>query len=152
MARDHVPSGAARGLAAAVVLVALAACGWIEAGLAPFRAGSTALTLGAAAVLVALGMLADRSARAPRAAPAVPGSATGRGLSRAGLAAWAVSLCYAVVVELWEYFRSPRSLHPTLSSLANEVIGPGHRPARACAFVAWGLGCVGLARRPRRRP
>lgn len=134
------------------LLVALAGCGWIEAGLAPFRAPSTALTLAAGAGLVAFGLLADRmGAPAPEPVPERTGPVAGNALAGIGVAAWTAAVSYAVAVELWEYLQSPRRLHPTLSSLANVVLGPGHRPLRAAAFVAWGIGCVVLARRPRRR-
>jgi len=58
----------------------------------------------------------------------------------------------ALAVELWELFHSPRNLYPTLSSLANEVIGPGHRIGRALAFVCWGAVGLAMAASPRTRP
>jgi hypothetical protein len=67
-----------------------------------------------------------------------------------GALAWLLATLLVVAVELWELFHSPRSLYPTLSSLANAVIGPGHRVGRAAAFVCWGACGLIVVSRPRR--
>jgi hypothetical protein len=48
--------------------------------------------------------------------------------------------------ELASFLHHPRPAHPTLSSLANDVLG--HHPARAAAMVAWLAIGTALARRP----
>jgi hypothetical protein len=68
-----------------------------------------------------------------------------------GAMAWLLAALLAVAVELWELFHSPRSAYPTLSSLANDVLGPGHRVARAAAFLCWGVCGLVVASRPGRR-
>jgi hypothetical protein len=65
--------------------------------------------------------------------------------------AWMLAGGLVLAVELWELFHSPRASYPTLSSLANEVIGPGHQAARAVAFVCWALCGLIVSSRPRRR-
>lgn len=54
---------------------------------------------------------------------------------RAGIGVW---LILAVAVAGWElasFVQHPRAEHPTLSSLANDVLR--HHPLRALAMVAW---------------
>lgn len=118
----------------------------------PFELESTAVTFSAAAVIVLLGALSWRDGEL-LAARGEPEAQLGRGtgLRRWGNLAWALAIALALAVELWELFHLPRSSYPTLSSLANEVIGPGHRVGRALAFVCWALGGLVLASRPRSR-
>ena len=66
-----------------------------------------------------------------------------------GILAWSLAMALAVAVEMWELLHSPRSRYPTLSSLANDVIGPGHRPGRAIAFFCWAAVGLILTSRPR---
>ena len=62
-----------------------------------------------------------------------------------GALVWAILLALLAGWELAAYVQHPRADHPTLSSLANEVLD--WRPARAVAFLGWlGIG-VDLARR-----
>lgn len=149
-------------------LVLLAICGWFEAALAPFGIGSSAVTFSAAAAVLAASAICGRRSRpAPEAppqeaglpapgtlatdrsthpderVPRAPGRAEGPSLGWRGGLAWLLAALLALAVELWELFHSPRHLYPTLSSLANEVVGPGHRLARAAAFLCWGaLGFI----------
>jgi ABC-type nitrate/sulfonate/bicarbonate transport system permease component len=64
-----------------------------------------------------------------------PGSVLPWGLLCALLAAW----------ELAAYFQQPRADHPTLSSLADQVLD--WRPAQALAFLAWIAVGADLSRR-----
>jgi hypothetical protein len=91
--------------------------------------------------------------RAPTRAPAcVPGETIGdTSLRLRGTITWLLAVLLALAVELWELFHAPRSSYPTLSSLANEVLGPGHRIARAAAFMCWGACGLIVASRPGRR-
>ncbi|MGO9963780.1 MAG: hypothetical protein ACLPUG_10185 [Acidimicrobiales bacterium] len=143
----------------AIVLV-IAVCGWFAAGVPPFGVEANVVTFSAAAAI--LGASAAL-ARLRRPAPAWresglnlgqpgPTAATGDTSWRlAGLVAWLLAALFVVAVELWELFHAPRSAYPTLSSLANEVLGPGHRVARAAAFLCWGLCGLVVGRRPGRR-
>ena len=62
-----------------------------------------------------------------------------------GAVVWAVLVALLAGWELAAYLQAPRADHPTLSSLANEVLD--WRPARAFAFLAWFGAGVDLARR-----
>ena len=135
--------------AAGVVLVALAACGWFAAAMPPFGIESSAVTFSVAAA-----MLAASAVLAQKYSPALdlPGRASLRdaSLRLRGAVAWSLAALVALAVELWELFHTPRSLHPTLSSLANEVLGPGHRVVRTAAFVCWGACGLVVSSRSRR--
>lgn len=48
---------------------------------------------------------------------------------------WLVVLGALLVWEVAAFSGSPRSTHPTLSSIADAALGP--RPLEAAAFVAW---------------
>lgn len=58
---------------------------------------------------------------------------------------WAVLVALLAGWELAAYFQHPRAEHPTLSSLANEVLD--WRPARVLAFLLWTVVGADLARR-----
>ena len=133
-------------------LAALALCGWYEAAMAPFRVASSATTFSTGAAVLALGAVRNRRTRPAGYREEVTTKATHTALAHRGAVAWMLAGGLALAVELWELFHSPRSLYPTLSSLANEVVGPGHRLGRTTAFVLWGaLGIVIMAR-TRRQP
>ncbi len=54
-------------------------------------------------------------------------------------AVWAVLLAAVVAWEVIAFLQHPRAQHPTLSSLANEVLAD--HPLRALAMLVWlGLG------------
>lgn len=65
--------------------------------------------------------------------------------ARSSAAPWLLLAAAACAWELQAYLRQPRYDHPTLSSLANALLGS--HPARAAAFVLWLLTTVELARR-----
>jgi hypothetical protein len=117
-------------LIAAVLLVAYA---WWVVALAPFSGqATTAVVLGGAAAM-AVGARQRRRARSPSAR------------DMAGIATWAALAAAAGAWQLATYLQDPRADHPTVSSLANEVLDS--HLARAVAFVVWIAAARGLARR-----
>jgi polyferredoxin len=137
--------------AAGLFLVALAVCGWFEARMAPFGLSSSVVTFSVAAAVLSLSAISTRRWRSePSLAPQSPVGTPAR-LRGYGLAAWVLVAGLVVAVELWELFHSPRSFYPTLSSLANGLIGPGHRIGRAAAFVCWAVCGLVVSERPRCR-
>ena len=102
--------------------VAVGAYAWWVAGLEHFTATALAAVMVAAALAVG-------SARWPRRrAPADP-------TRTMALRSWMVVLGALVVWELVAFSLSPRSTHPTLSSMADAALTA--RPLEAAAFVAW---------------
>ncbi len=115
----------------ALLLVALAVTyAWWVSGLRPFTWPALVAVGLAAVATVGLG-----ARQREEAAPAVPD----------GALVWAVLLALVAGWELAAYVQHPRADHPTLSSLANEVLD--WRPARAGAFLGWGAAGADLARR-----
>jgi len=134
-------------------IVALAVCGWFEAAMHPFGIESSTVTFLVAAALLVVGFALDHQrvlepelSECDAFRPARDTSLRFR-----GMVTWVLAVGFVIAVELWELFHSPRSLYPTLSSLANDIIGPGHRVGRAVAFVCWGICGPIVASRPRRR-
>ncbi|MGH9227883.1 MAG: hypothetical protein ACRD07_03975 [Acidimicrobiales bacterium] len=117
-------------LAAAVLLLAYA---WWVVALAPFSGRATAAVVLAGAAAMAVGARERRRTRSP---------STG---AMAGIATWAALAATAGAWQLAAYLQHPRADHPTLSSLANEVLDS--HLARAAAFVVWIAAVRGLARR-----
>jgi hypothetical protein len=146
-ARVLTPTG--RVAAGVACLVGLAGCGWLEAAMPPFRVGSTVVTFSAAAVVLVFGATVVRRGFPAPVSPEWGGAAPFR---LAGQLCWLAACLLALSVELWELAHGPRHLYPTLSSIANDVIGPGHRAARAVAFVCWGACGLALSWRPKRWP
>jgi len=139
-----------RPVAIALVVAALGSCGWIEAAMRPFSVATSVFTFSVAAAVLATGALAAR--RKTQVGPTdieLSRQVTETSLRMRGVVAWTLATGLVVAVELWELFHSPRAHYPTLSSLANEVIGPGHRVERTAAFVCWGAVGLVLASRPR---
>ncbi len=67
-----------------------------------------------------------------------PGSKTATGTEQRGvlgLAVWLLLIGVAVAVQLFNYSDWPRTVYPTLSSLANQVFWL--YPVRLAAFVLW---------------
>lgn len=138
-------------------LVALGASGWFVAAIPPFGVESSAVTLAAGAVVLLAASTMEGRRRAGLFVVDAP-TQLGRGMRRVdatdlslrvpGIIAWSAGALLALGVELWELFHSPRSLYPTLSSMANEVVGYGHHIGRAVAFVCWGACGLLLASRP----
>ncbi len=66
-------------------------------------------------------------------------------LGRTGFVVWVTWLAAVTGWELWALFSLPRSTHPTISSLVDELISS--HPARAGAVLLWVLIGWWLARR-----
>jgi hypothetical protein len=116
-------------LAAAVGLVAYA---WWAVGLAPFSAQATATVVLAGVAAMAVGR------RQRRRGPPSDGDMS-------GIAPWAGLAALAGAWQLAAYLQHPRADHPTVSSLANELLDS--HPARAAAFLVWIAAAWWLARR-----
>jgi hypothetical protein len=128
--RDSAPDrGRAVRLLAAVLLAGYA---WWAVGLAPFSGRATAAVVLGGAAAMAVGAR-ERPRRSPRAG------------DMAGIATWAALAAIAGAWQLAAYLQHPRADHPTLSSLANEVLDS--HLARALAFIVWIAAARGLARR-----
>ena len=55
---------------------------------------------------------------------------------RAGWIAWAIAIGVVTAWQLWNYFNSPRSDHPTISHLLDDLVGlPGI--GRGVGFAIW---------------
>ena len=116
-----------------VIGLALVAYAWWAAGLPHFTLAALVATVGVPALVVL--------AAAWRRRPARQESRWAPGAWRP----WAAVLGALAGWELLAYSLSPRSAHPTLSSLADAALRP--RAVEAAAFLAWlGLGWR-LARR-----
>ena len=118
----------------AVVVVAgfAAVYAWWTAGLRPFT-WPALVAVGLAGVVTIF--VGTRWRRPPESRSAYSGSVLPWGVLCAVLAAW----------ELAAYFQQPRADHPTLSSLADQMLD--WRPAQALAFLAWLAVGVDLSRR-----
>jgi hypothetical protein len=132
--RPHVGAGGGEpGRAVRLVLaVGLAIYAWWAVGLAPFSAEATAAVVLAGMAAMAVGGR-ERRRRSP----------TDGDVS--GIVPWAA---LAAVVGAWQlaaYLQHPRAGHPTVSSLANELLDS--HPARAAAFLVWIAAAGWLARR-----
>jgi hypothetical protein len=122
------------GLAARlVVAIALATYAWWAVGLGPFSARATAAVVLAGAAAMAIGGRERRRGRPP-----TDGDAS-------GIAPWAALATVAGAWQLTAYLQHPRAGHPTVSSLANELLDS--HPARAAAFLVWIAAAWWLARR-----
>ena len=122
--------------------------------MAPFGIGANVVTFSVAAALLGTAALLGRRTSGSKTCPASTPSTGAEGVASLrlmGTLAWLIVALFTLAVELWEYAHGPRHLYPTLSSLANEVLGPGHRIARAVAFVCWGLIGLVIASPPRSR-
>ncbi len=119
-------------MARPAVAVVVGAYAWWVAGLEHFTAPPLVAVMVAASLAVVPAWWPRR--RQPTR-PDRPGS----------LRPWLVVLGALLTWELVAFSGSPRSTHPTLSSLADTALGP--RPLEAAAFVAW----LALGRRLARR-
>jgi hypothetical protein len=105
----------------AVVVVTLCFV-WVAGGLRSFTWPAMVFTaVGGLAIFV----VAGRSAGPSTATPA----------NRRDLAVWALWLGAVTGWELWALSMDPRSSHPTLSSLLNNVIET--HPGRSAALLVW---------------
>jgi hypothetical protein len=108
---------------------------WVAAGRRPFTTAQAVMV-----VIPALALLLGALLQPSRPAPRVD--------ARASLAVWVALAAVALAWQLLAYFDSPRRDHPTLSSLADDVMRD--RPGRALMFLVWlALGWCIL--RPRAR-
>jgi hypothetical protein len=132
--RTHVGAGARDpGRAVRIVLaVGLATYAWWAVGLAPFSAHATAAVVLAGVAALAVGAR-ERRRRSP----------TDGDVS--GIAPWAALAAVAGAWQLAAYLQHPRADHPTVSSLANELLDS--HPARAAAFLVWIAATRWIARR-----
>jgi hypothetical protein len=114
-----------------LVVGAVAAYSWVAAGFRPFTPAEEVLV--AIPALLAL-VLAVRTSGATRTdSYDVPTRGSG--------AIWLALVVVAAGWELNAYFSSPRSAHPTLSVIADNVMSV--RPGRALVFALWlALGWV----------
>jgi hypothetical protein len=103
----------------------------VATGLRPFTLPALVAILGAGLVAIIIGR---------RLLPAV---ASGQPVSGVGL--WAVLAGAAVVWELQAFLQRPRSDHPTVSSLSNDLLQS--HSSRAGALLVWLAAGVWLARR-----
>ena len=132
--RTHVGAGARdRGRAVRLVLAGgLATYAWWAIGLAPFSAQATAAIVLAGVAAMAVGGR-ERRRRSPTEGDV------------SGIVPWAALAAVAGAWQLAAYLQHPRADHPTVSSLANELLDS--HPARAAAFLVWIAAARWLARR-----
>jgi hypothetical protein len=132
--RTHVGAGARdRGRAVRLVLAGgLATYAWWAVGLAPFSAQATAAVVLAGVAAMAVG------GRERRRRSLTEGNVS-------GIVPWAALAVVAGAWQLAAYLQHPRADHPTVSSLANELLDS--HPARAAAFLVWIAAARWLARR-----
>ncbi len=105
-------------------LLVVGAYAWWVAGLAHFTLSALLAVLAAGSVTVALARWLRRPSGPAR---------------HAWVAPWVPVLGALVAWELLAFSLTPRSTHPTLSSLADAALAP--RPVEAAAFMVWlGLG------------
>jgi hypothetical protein len=132
--RTHVGAGTRDpGRAVRLVLaVGLATYAWWAVGLAPFSAQATAAVVLAGVAAMAVGGR-ERRRRSPTDGD-VP-----------GIAPWAALAAVAGAWQLAAYLQHPRADHPTVSSLANELLDS--HPARAAALLVWIAAARWFARR-----
>ena len=114
-----------------IVVAAVAAYSWVAAGLRPFTLAEEVLVAIPAVLALVLAMRPSETVRTDSADAPTRGSA----------AVWIGLVVLATGWELWAYFSSPRSAHPTLSVIADNVMSV--RPGRALVFALWlALGWV----------
>ena len=118
-----------------MAVVAVFAYGWLVTGLPPFSTVATVAVIGSGALVALESGRHRRVIRPARDDVVTPRAAAAWALLAATVAAWQV----AALVQ------HPRVDHPTLSSLANDMLEP--RPLRTVAFVGWLAGMAWIARR-----
>jgi hypothetical protein len=128
-------------LTAAIMAGALA-YSWIAAALRPFTWPED---LAVAIPVLVVGVFVGRRWAEPRTARASdPGGARAR---HAAGAVWIGLFSLLMAWELAAYFSSPRHDHPTLSSIADDIMSS--HPGRAAMFGLWlALGWLLFARSP----
>ena len=73
-------------------------------------------------------LVARREARADETPAVAP--------RRAGWIVWTIALGVAAAWQLWNYFNSPRSDHPTISNILDGLVDPAGI-GRGVAFAIW---------------
>jgi hypothetical protein len=111
--------------------VLVAAYAWMAAGLRPFTLPALVATLGGGVVAIIVGRR-------------LSGPVASRGPVR-GVWLWAALGIAAALWELQAFLQHPRSAHPTVSSLTNDLLRS--HPPRAGAMLVWLATGVWLARR-----
>lgn len=129
---DRRPRSPIRSAGRWLVALALLCFAWLAGGLSTFSWPAEVTTFTAAAAVLACAAVGRRDP-----APVH--------LGRTGFAVWTAWLVAVTGWELWALFSLPRSSHPTISSLTNELIGS--HPGRAGAVLLWLLVGWWLARR-----
>lgn len=115
-----------------LVAAALLGFAWLAGGLSSFTRPAEVTTFATVAAVLGYAAVRRRD-RAPVR------------LARTGVAVWTAWLAAVTGWELWALFSVPRSSHPTISSLVDELISS--HPARAAAVLLWLLVGWWLARR-----
>jgi hypothetical protein len=113
----------------ALLCAAAAAYAWWAAGLRPFTWPALVAVAAAGVAAIVVGTRRRR--------PGTP--------RPDGAVLWVALVALLAAWELAAYVQAPRADHPTLSSLANEVLD--WHPLRAVAFLGWVAAGVELARR-----
>jgi hypothetical protein len=126
-----------RTLRGPAIVVAVVAYSWVAAGRRPFTLAQELLVAFPAVLCLAAATLTPGTVRA---------DASGRSW-RGSAAVWLGLFAVMVAWELNAYFSSPRSAHPTLSVIADDVMSV--QPGRALVFVLWLASGWVLVRRPR---
>jgi hypothetical protein len=112
----------------------------------PFTDGADIVTALAIIAMVVLQLLAARSTRA-QISRGILGDSSIREATFASFLPWIALSSLVVAFELFNYLSSPRTMHPTLSSLSDEL-SRSHLGKAALCLVWLALGAL-LLRRPR---
>lgn len=129
---DREPRSLIRSAGRWLVAPLLLGFAWLAGGLSTFTWPAEVTTFAAAIAVLAFAA-AHRRDRAPVR------------LGRTGFVVWTAWLAAVTGWELWALFSLPRSAHPTISSLVNELTSS--HPGRAGAVLLWLLAGWWLARR-----
>ena len=121
------------GLSRLGTALAVAGYAWVATGFRPFTLPALAATLVGGFAAMAVG---------GRLPPAPAPTRTGPG---GGAWVWVVLAGAAGLWQLQAFVQHPRSEHPTISSLTNDLLQS--HPSRAAAMVLWLVAGVWLARR-----
>jgi hypothetical protein len=115
----------------AIAIAALVAYGWWATSLRPFSTAATVAVVGAGVVATVWGIAHSRVRTRP--------------VSSVGSGGWVALAAILAAWQLAAYVQTPRSEHPTLSSIANAALEP--HAVRAVACAGWLLVAVRLAAR-----
>ena len=107
-----------------VAVVAIGVYSWVAAGLRPFTLAEEVMVAIPAILVLAAAWRPSRTA-----------DVHGVRSSCGSAALWIGLVVVAFAYELFAFFSSPRADHPTLSVIADNVMGA--HPGRALVFVLW---------------